>query len=160
MNSDRTDSTKYTQALLDATKQHRAPHFLFIEDDLSMQAVLPRLLERKTGARVTVLNDHEEAREWLAANPRPDLVITDNDTLDGNDGLKWVAELVEQGSCLPVIMMTGGDGYFTAKDMAEAGHPNLKAALNEKGAATLLPVLEKVMREEGITQPKESGKAL
>lgn len=104
------------------------PVIVVIEDESSLRHALKLTLDVKLKRKVEVLvaENHEKAREMLAdMGVKPSLILSDNDTMNGNDGLTWLEELRAQGADLKVMLMTGGDMLEAAQAMCDAGHPNL-----------------------------------
>lgn len=92
---------------------------------------------------IIVTYDHTDARDVIrqlqaAGKPLPDIVLSDNDTPEENNGIRWVNELKEQGSPLKVALLTGGNGLDLARKMVDDGHPNLIDAQMAKSNPTII----------------------
>jgi two-component system phosphate regulon response regulator OmpR len=79
------------------------PHLLVIDDDQRLRGLIQRYLAEQ-GFRVSVAADAAAARQALAAMAF-DLLVLDV-MMPGESGLELVAALRDQGSTVPVLMLT------------------------------------------------------
>jgi two-component system phosphate regulon response regulator OmpR len=101
-----------------------APHLLVVDDDARLRALLQRFLNEQ-GFRVTAAADAAAARGALRSVAF-DLLVLDV-MMPGESGLELVAALRQEGSAVPVLMLTA------------AGSPDDRVAGLESGADDYLP---------------------
>ncbi len=109
---------------------------------------------------VIFTHDHNDARAVIKqlqaeGKPLPTVVLSDNDTPETNNGIKWIKELAAEGSPLKVALLTGGDGVDEARQMKEDGHPNLISAIFGKTTVSHLRTL--IEEATGVTPPTSRG---
>ena len=94
---------------------------LVVEDDLAVQALTARTIER-VGLRAVIAVNGQEALDWLERNPAPSLILLDllMPVMDGFEFLRCVRERPEWCR-IPVIVLT-------AKTLTQAEHSMLAEA--------------------------------
>jgi DNA-binding NtrC family response regulator len=90
---------------------------LIVDDEPAARYGLRRALEAKY--RIAEADSAEEAREALSRD-RPDLVLLDV-VLPGQDGLSFLKGMREQGSEVPVLMISALDAAKTAVEALQLG---------------------------------------
>jgi CheY-like chemotaxis protein len=83
-----------------------------VDDEQMVRDFLKQMLTR-TGHRVTVANDGEEALTAVE-QVKPDLVITDI-IMPNKDGIQFMTELSKRHPTLPFIAISGGRRSVTAQ---------------------------------------------
>lgn len=79
-------------------------HILIVDDEAPIREILTQTLEQR-GYRVTAAASAIEARKVVESDP-PGMMISDLQ-LEDSDGLAMIAQLKENGSGLPVMLLTG-----------------------------------------------------
>ena len=133
-----------TDNFRDSVKAEK-PLVLVIEDDDALRPSYELKLKVMNNVDVVAVEDHEQAREWLASGERqPDLVLSDNDTFLGTDGLVWLKEIADQQVPFKVVMATGGEeGLEQGKKLIEEGHPHLAAVLSKTDMGAIFDQMKK-----------------
>ncbi|MDR4988873.1 MAG: sigma-54 dependent transcriptional regulator [Bacteroidales bacterium] len=103
---------------------------LVIEDDPVSRTLVSEIL-KKSGFQAIVAKNGPEGIE-LAANNKPDLVITDYQ-MPGMTGVEVLSRLKELNPLLPVIMLTAyGDASLTIKSMQSGAFDFIEKPINPK----------------------------
>ncbi|CAG1771831.1 partial Regulatory protein AtoC, partial [uncultured bacterium] len=92
---------------------------LVVDDEPFARTVVRRMLE-VDGWEVSEARSTQEARSLLAAEPEPVALLLDV-LLDGESGLEYLERLREEGSLVPVIVMTAMEDVETAVRAMKAG---------------------------------------
>jgi len=87
-------------------------HILLIDDDDQFRAMLAQMLSQDAH-QVTQAGDGEEGLR-LAGQVKPDLIITDI-LMPHKDGIETIMALVETGSTVPIIAISGGRRTISAE---------------------------------------------
>ncbi|MCB1217837.1 PAS domain S-box protein [bacterium] len=103
----------------DAAPAGQGEHVLFVDDEPDINNLVLQQLDR-LGYRVSTSRAPAEALERLQADPSIRLLVTDL-TMPRMDGERLVRSLREQGSDLPVIMITGFSEGLPRDIMDELG---------------------------------------
>ena len=94
---------------------------LIVDDEPAARYGLRRALESKY--RIAEADSAEAARDALLTE-KPDLVLLDV-VLPGQDGLSFLKMLRDQGSTMPVLMISALDAAKTAVDALRLGRPTI-----------------------------------
>jgi CheY-like chemotaxis protein len=117
-------------------------HILLIDDDDQFRAMLAQMLSQDAH-QVTQAGDGEEGLR-LAGQVKPDLIITDI-LMPHKDGIETIMALVETGSTVPIIAISGGRRTISAEF-------NLKSAALVGVRATLAKPFARVDLRQAIAQ--------
>ena len=110
-----------------------AGRILVVDDEPFARTVVRRMLELD-GWSVSEARTTKEARELLGREPEPVALLLDV-LLDGESGLEFLERLREEGSLVPVIVMTAMEDVETAVQRIVATAPPLTDAQCRRLAA-------------------------
>jgi DNA-binding response OmpR family regulator len=92
--------------------QPKANKIIAVDDNVMMRSLLENVLSRKY--EVNVMEDGQQALEWLYAGNIPDLIIADLNMPEGS-GFEFLEKVKESGffEQIPVIVLSGEEGSAT-----------------------------------------------
>lgn len=92
--------------------QPKANKIIAVEDNVMMRSLLENVLSRKY--EVNVMEDGQQALEWLYAGNIPDLIIADLNMPEVS-GFEFLEKVKESGffEQIPVIVLSGEEGSAT-----------------------------------------------
>ncbi len=113
-----------------------APARILVVDDDLFTAQLTGLVLEASGYEILLAEGGLDALEKIAADPLIRIVVSDMN-MPFIDGVQLFAELRQQGSSLPFVLLTGQDADTLRQD-----HPEIDAVLaKDESFQTLLPEL-------------------
>ena len=92
---------------------------LIVDDDEGLARLVQKALERERYVSATA-GSGQEAREWLGAGNRADLMLLDL-KLPDVEGKELITQLTEAGSTVPFIIITGQGDERVAVEMMKTG---------------------------------------
>lgn len=106
----------------DAKVKHKTGTILLVEDEDPLRVLMTKVLT-KSGHTVIAMPGAESALAWVKDHPEgPDLLLTDYDLDDDDDGLSLAQNLAELlGNDLPTIILTGDITTPTLQAIDAAG---------------------------------------
>ncbi len=106
----------------DATVKHKTGTILLVEDEDPLRELMTKMLT-KSGHTVVAMANVNAALAWVKDYPEgPDLLLTDYDLVDDDDGLSLAQNLAELlGNELPTIILTGDITTETLQAIDAAG---------------------------------------
>ncbi len=125
---------------------------LVIDDSKSARIMLSRLVQ-KNGLEVNMVESGEEAINYLATNPLPDVIFMDH-MMPGMDGLETTRIITQNNltSHIPILMYTSKEGDAYEAELKESGAYGMlgKPAKPER----LKELIDQLNAREAISEPE------